>query len=154
MFETHFLRSALTSATILVVGVPSHLVVQNEPDALLRAVGAYVRAGAPNDTIRVSRSHFCSVSEEICSDKPAQLTPAELRALIAGAAADTAAPKDLMPSSPGILHLLLGKARVFQDSAIVVVWKGNHVDITVHQLYLAYRSRAWRVVTDRIVGGT
>jgi len=148
------------------LGVPAALVMllaqsstsralgQEGRDLILVAVGAYVRASAPNDTIRVSRSRFCNVSAAICDDPPAQLAGDELRALMSGASADTVAPKVLMPSSRGVLHILLGKVRMDWDSATVGVWKGNNGEITIHQLRLVRRSGVWKVVADRVVGGT
>ncbi len=156
MSETPAVRLGVAAALVmlLVQSSTSRALGQDGRDSILVAVGAYVRASAPNDTIRVSRSRFCNVSAAICDEPPAQLAADELRALMSGASADTVAPKVLMPSFPGVVHILLGKVRVGQDSAIVGVWKGSYAEITVHQLRLARRSGVWKVVADRVVGGT
>ena len=156
MPETRSVRFGVSAALVMLLAQypTSRALGQEGRDSLLMAVGAYVRASAPNDTIRVSRSRFCNVSAAICDDPPAQLAANELRALMSGASADTIAPKVLMPSSRGVLHILLGKVRVGTDSATVGVWKGNNVEITVHQLQLVRRTGVWKVVADRVVGGT
>jgi len=155
MSDTPLLRFGAPAALVMILAQsPTRALVQESRDPILVAVGEYVRASAPNDTIRVSRSRFCNVSAAICPDPPAQLAADELRALMSGASADTIAPKVLMPSSPGVLHILLGKVRVAPDSATVGVWRGNQAEITIHQLQLVRHAGIWKVVADRVVGGT